>query len=173
MGGREPAGPVAEEPVVVGRILSSWGIKGELKVQAMTSFPEALSEGRRVFVKGIPIVIEEGRRHGKFILLKFQGVDTVEAAQRLRGEFLQIPADETSPLSEGEYYHFQIIGLEVWTTGGDFLGLVTRIIETGSNDVYLVRSGQKEVLIPAIAEVVKAIDLKKGRMEIEVIAGLL
>ena len=173
MGGREPAGPIAEELVVVGDVLSSWGVRGELKVRALTSFPEMLSGGRRLFLRGETLIIEGSRRHGKFILLKFQGIDTVEAAQRLRGELLQISAYETGPLSEGEYYHFQIIGLEVRTTSGDFLGHVTRIIETGSNDVYLVRSGQKEVLIPAIAEVVRAIDLKRGRMEIEAIAGLL
>ena len=124
-------------------------------------------------MKGHPVIVEESRPQGKLVVLKFEGVDTVEDAQALRGEFLSIPAEDLAPLPEGEYYHYQIIGLEVWTTGGQFLGHIVEVMETGSNDVYVVRSDDGEALIPATEDVVQSIDLERGRMEIEAIPGLL
>jgi 16S rRNA processing protein RimM len=84
-----------------------------------------------------------------------------------------VPEDELRPLGEGQYYHFQILGLEVRTTAGEVLGRVEQIISTGSNDVFVVRGPRGEVLIPAVDDVVKSVDPAAGRIEVEVVEGLL
>jgi len=97
----------------------------------------------------------------------------VEDATELRGQFLEVPQSQIRPLPNGEYYQFQLLGLEVWTTEGELLGRIAHILPTGSNDVYVVPSKHGELLIPAIEDVVISIDLEKGRIVIELIEGLL
>jgi 16S rRNA processing protein RimM len=86
---------------------------------------------------------------------------------------IEIPLHQLQPLPEGQYYHFQLIGLEVWTTRGELLGSITDILNTASNDNYVVKTPEEEVFIPAIEDVVKSIDLVEGRVVIEPIEGLL
>ena len=86
---------------------------------------------------------------------------------------MEIYRSQVHSLPEGQYYYFQLIGLEVWTTQGEFLGNITEILATESNDNYVVRNTNGEILIPAIEDVVKSIDLDKGCLVIEPIAGLL
>lgn len=105
--------------------------------------------------------------------MKLATMDGIAAAEKLRQQPLEVPRSQAQPLPPGQYYVFQIIGLEVWTTGGDNLGHVAEIMPTASNDVYLVRGPRGEVLIPAIEAVIKEIDLERGRMTIEAIEGLL
>ncbi len=85
---------------------------------------------------------------------------------------LEIPISRLRPLPDGEYYQFQLLGLEVWTIAGELLGTISDILPTGSNDVYVVRSDTGEMLIPAIEDVVKAVELDKGRLVIELMPGL-
>jgi 16S rRNA processing protein RimM len=85
-----------------------------------------------------------------------------------------VPAGEAAPLRKGQYFHHQIIGLGVWTAEGDELGSVEEILETGANDVYLVRRADGgEVLLPAIRDVIQEIDIEHGRMVVRLIPGLL
>jgi len=100
-------------------------------------------------------------------------VNSVEDAQRLRGQTIEIHHSQLKPLPEGQYYHFQLIGLEVWTTPGELLGSITEILATASNDIYIVHGVKGEIFIPAIEDVVKSINLNEGRMIIEPIEGLL
>jgi 16S rRNA processing protein RimM len=87
---------------------------------------------------------------------------------------VQVPIEEATPLPEGSYYLFQLVGLEVITTEEEHLGTITEILETGANDVYVVRGDKKqEILIPAVADVVKAVDLEKGQIIVELIEGLI
>jgi 16S rRNA processing protein RimM len=106
-------------------------------------------------------------------VVKLATIDSVEDAEKLRGQDLTIPRSELYPLPQGQYYTFQIIGLKVVTTEGELLGHITEIMTTGSNDVYIVEGKRGEILIPAIEDVVKSIDLKKGKVVIEAIKGLL
>jgi len=107
------------------------------------------------------------------VILKLAKIDSVEAVEKIRGQFMEVPQGQVRPLPENEYYQFQVVGLEVWTTDGEFLGRITQILPTGNNDVYVVRSDDREVLIPAIDDVVKSVELEQGRIVIEVIKGLL
>ncbi len=105
--------------------------------------------------------------------MKFAGYDTPEAAAKLRGQVVQILAEEAAPLPQGQYYHHQIVGLEVFTTEGERLGAVEEILETGANDVYLVRRDDgREILLPAIQDVIQEIDLEHKRMVVRLMPGL-
>lgn len=161
------------EFLAVGRVVAPWGIRGELKVDVLTDFPERFAPRNKVYIDGCAVTIEWSRYHEGRAIVKLSGIDHVEAAERLRGQYLEIRHADAHPLPEGQYYQFQLIGLEVWTTKGELLGSVTDILPTGSNDVYVVHSDDRELLIPAIEDVVKSVDLEKGRMVIEVIDGLL
>ena len=164
-----------EEPgfVVVGRILAPWGVRGEVKVEPITDFPDRFSPGEEVYVEGHLFKIEGMRCHKGKILLKLATVDDFAAAEKLRGLFLEIPETKLHPLAADEYYHFQLIGLEVRTTDGRLLGDVVDIIATGSNDVYVVRGKQGELLIPAIEDIVKSVELDRKRITVKLVAGLL
>ena len=168
--GKEPVPP---ESLIVGRILAPWGIRGEVKVEVLTDFPERFAPQKVVYLNARPLEIESCRPHKQHLVVKLATIDSVEDAERLRGQDLTIPRSELYPLPEGQYYTFQIIGLDVLTTEGQYLGQVTDIMATAGNDVYIVEGEGGEILIPAIEDVVKSIDLKKGKMVIEAIKGLL
>jgi len=170
MMGKEPAPP---EFLIVGYILAPWGLRGEVKVEVVTDFPERFAPQKVVYLNTRPLEIESCRPHKQHLVVKLATIDSVEDAEKLRGQDLTIPRSELYPLPEGQYYTFQIIGLKVVTTEGKLLGRITEIMTTGSNDVYIVEGKRGEILIPAIEDVVKSIDLKKGKMVIEAIEGLL
>ena len=168
--GKEPVPP---EFLIVGHILAPWGIHGEIKVEVVTDFPERFASGKVVYLNGYPLEIEKCRPHKQHLLVKLATVDSVEAAEKLRGQDLTIPSTELYCLPDGQYYAFQLIGLKVVTTEGETLGRITDIMSTASNDVYIVEGKRGDILIPSIEDVVKSIDLEKGKIVIEAIEGLL
>ncbi len=166
--------------VTVGIISGTFGIHGELKVTPESDHPErpqALVQ-MPVFVlrNGIReayqvLSVKQQRTHW---LVRLQGVNTRDQAQALLGGELQIPEHKVLPLPEGEYYIFQILGLQVETETGEVLGRVAEVLQPGANDVYVVRNEQgQEFLIPAIKQVVMDIDLTEQRMVIRPLPGLL
>jgi 16S rRNA processing protein RimM len=170
-----PSEPPTDTPgyVAVARVVGHWGLHGDLKVEILTAFPQRFAAGSRVFSGGVAYVIERCRWQRGRALLKLAGIDSATAAEALRHRLLEVPETELHPLGEGEYYHFQILGLEVLTTTGEILGRVEQIISTGSNDVYVVHGPRGEVLIPAVDDVVKSVDVAAGRIEVEAVEGLL
>ena len=170
MMGKEPAPP---EFLIVGYILAPWGIRGEVKVEVVTDFPERFAPRKVVYLNTRPLEIESCHPHKQHLVVKLDTIDSVEDAEKLRGQDLTIPRSELYHLPQGQYYTFQIIGLKVVTTEGELLGHITEIMTTGSNDVYIVEGKRGEILIPAIEDVVKSIDLQKGEVVIEAIKGLL
>lgn len=168
-----------EQYITIGQIGAPYGIHGELKVLPLTDFPERFLKTRKVCLRcGDELqekVVEHASLHKGMVLLKLAGIDTPEEAAGYRGVLLQVRESELCPLPEGHYYRYQIIGLDVCTEAGDLLGQVAEILDTGSNDVYLVKTGKspEELLIPAIKEVVLKIDLEKRRMTIRPMPGLL
>jgi 16S rRNA processing protein RimM len=164
--------------LAVGRVVRAHGIHGEISVTVLTDFPERFGTTEWVYlgneVEATPYRIEKYRWHKQNVLLTLAGVTDRTQAEQLRGQFVQVPIEEAVPLPEGSYYLYQLVGLDVITTEDQFLGTITQILETGANDVYVVRGdGQQEVLIPAIADVVKTVDLEKGRVIVELIEGLI
>lgn len=174
---KERKGPRHKEPglseqVAVGRIIAPTGVKGRVKVQILTDFPERFSSNQRVFLRREPLVIEDARLYKAFAILKFKGLDRVEDVEGLKGLLLTIPEAEVRPTTEGQYYQFQILGLEVWTETGERWGKVTEILTLPGNDVYVVQGSRGEVLIPAVEDIVRCVDIKNHRIIIRPMEGL-
>ncbi len=164
--------------ITIGRILKPFGVKGEMKIELITDFPERFNDLRRVYLvssrgKEITSEVQSVRHAGGATFLRFSGYDTPETARELNGWFIKVPREEAVPLPEGSYYRFELIGMEVICESGEKLGTITDIFETGSNDVYVVKRGRKETYIPATKEIVKQVDRKTKRMVIHVVDGLL
>lgn len=161
--------------LAVGRILRPWGVRGELKVEILTEDPARFERLETVYVGPlfVPYRLERARLHSGAVLLKLAGCDDRTAAEVLRGLLVQVAMEDALPLEEGEYWAYQILGLEVWTSDGDLLGVVQEVLDTGANDVYVVRGRSgREVLIPALKSVVLDIDLAAERMLVELPEGL-
>ncbi len=173
-----PAGsPSAGEPVlfVVGKIRRPHGLAGEALVEIHTDFHERLTPKTLVFVGAAhqPLTIRKSRSHNDGLLLAFDDISTPEQVGLLRNQLLYIPAAERPPLPEGEYYHHQMLGLSVVDESGQELGELTEILETGANDVYVVkRADASELLLPAISEVVLDVDLPRKTMRVHLLPGL-
>ena len=169
-----PDRPASHLPatVVVGVIVGSWGYRGEVRVQPHTDNPRRFAQGDRVLAAGGVRRVDGLRWRRGMALVKFQGIDTREDADRLAGVELEVPAKDVPPLPDGSYYHFQILDMEVWTTSGELLGVVEDILVTGSNDVYAVRRASEEVLVPAIESVVLEVDVDGGRITVDLPEGL-
>jgi 16S rRNA processing protein RimM len=173
----------APEPrfLAVGQVSGAHGIHGEIRVTILTEDPQRFGRLRRVWLgrddqEPTPWTLEGFRLHKGRALLKLEGCDDRSMAESLRPNLVLIPLEEAIPLEEDEYYEHQIVGLEVWTTSGEQLGKVEDILYTGANEVYIVRDqapGGREILIPAIEDVVVEIDLEAGRITIEPLEGLL
>ena len=161
--------------MLIGTVAAPMGIRGELKIDLATDFPDRFKQTKTVYVgeEHRPMAVEGARRHTDRILLRLAGVPDRTAAEEYRGKHLYVPRSEAMPLPEGQYYYDQIVGLRVVTTVGESLGTIEQVLPTGSNDVYVARDGEREVLIPAIHDVVKRIDLASGTMLVEPIEGLL
>lgn len=163
--------------LAIGRIVRAHGLQGEVSVAVLTEFPERFETTEWVYLgdefEATAYRLESYRWHKQNVLLKLAGVSDRTQAEMLRGKFVQVPLAEAVPLPEGAHYLYQLIGLEVTSTSGEFLGLITDIIETGANDVYVVEKDGQEILLPAIAEVVKTIDITHRIMVVQLIDGLI
>lgn len=162
----------------VGKIVGTHGYKGTMKVELLTDFPERFKQLKRIKVQaksGVKdYVIESANMQSTLLLIKLQGIESKEEAQLFRGALLSVREDEAFPLPEGSYYHFQLIGLEVMDHSKGLLGKITDILETGANDVYVIDSPEYgEILLPAIKQVIKEVDLNEGIMRVELLEGLL
>ena len=163
--------------LAVGRVVKVHGLKGELSMAVMTDFPERFDTTEWLYLgdefDADPYRLTSYRWHKSNILLTLAEVTDRNQAEALRGMFVQIPIEAAMPLPEGSYYLYQLMGLEVISTNGESLGVIGDIIETGANDVYVVKGGKKDVLIPNIPDVVQSVDLEKKQMIINILDGLI
>ena len=166
--------------LVVGRVQRPHGVRGEVRVEILTGYPERLEQHTHFClarpaspeaVRRYPV--EQSRLHQNVLLLKLGGCDDRNTAEALRGMLVQIPAEEAVPLEDGEYYLFQLVGVQVETEDGEHLGRVSEVLETGANNVYVVQGPRGEVLLPAIEDVVLELDLESRRIVVRLIPGLL
>jgi 16S rRNA processing protein RimM len=160
----------------VAQILAPHGIRGEVKCRIVTDFPkERFKRGNTVLVDATPRTIASARLQAPHVLLRFADVEDRDSAETLRGKEVTIRQEDAVHLPKGQFYWHQVIGLSVIdATTQELYGRVTEILETGANDVYVVRTpSNREVLIPAIKDVVKDIDPAQGRMAIEPLPGML
>lgn len=166
--------------LTVGQIAGAHGVLGEIRVNILTQEPERFGRLSRVWLgrddqEPLPWLLEGYRLHRGRALLKLEGCDDRNMAASLRAYLVLVPLEEAIPLEEDEYYEHQIVGLVVWTASGERLGTIEEILYTGANEVYVVHSedpARKEILVPAIEEVVLEVDLEAGRMTIEPLEGM-
>lgn len=166
-----------DEPVflAVGRLRRAHGVSGEIRMDVLTDFPERLEPGVQVYAgpQRQPLRLRSVRSHQSALLVAFDGIDTPEQAGELRNLLVQVRADDRPALPEGEYYHHQILGLKVFSEAGEYLGEIREILETGANDVYLIRAENgAEILLPAVEDVVLAVDLERAKMRVRLLPGL-
>jgi len=170
---------------IIGKIIAPFGTKGEVKVYPYSDFLERCYLLRKVKLEGRGIdhfkVIKKAYIHKNLWIIHFEDCNTRTDAQRLSGLLVKISSAERVPLPEGSYYFDQIIGLIALTVSGEKLGRVKEIIKTGSNDVYVIKNEVEEVedtqrageiLVPALKDIVKEINLEKGYILLELPAGL-
>jgi|PlaIllAssembly_1097288.scaffolds.fasta_scaffold31722_2 16S rRNA processing protein RimM len=167
-----------EELIPVGKIIDTHGIKGQLKVHSYSGNADSLGSARSVTLKSPSGVLTEFALKGfkpnvgKFII-SLGGHDDINQVLPLLGYEICLKRGQLPDLDEDEYYWSDLIGLSVVTEDGTMLGKIADIFETGSNDVYVVRGGEREHLIPAIADVIKEIDPAGGKVVIVPLDGLL
>jgi 16S rRNA processing protein RimM len=170
--------PQKGEPVflAVGKLRRPHGLHGEIIMDVLTDFPERLHRGDTLYVgtEYQPLRLRSHRWHSAALLVTFEGYDNPERAGELRNQWVYVTTADRPPLPEGEYYHHQLIGLKVISEQGEVLGKVTEILATGANDVYVVRAEiGTEILIPAVDDFVRAIDLERGELRVRLAPGLL
>jgi len=161
----------------IGRIIKPHGLKGSLKVLSYLESDDLSAFSDKLLIKLADdetafYSLKSLKIRGRCCYLEIEGIESIEQAESLVGCSVLIHVDKFAPLPEGEYYWQELIGLEVITEEGRFLGKLERIFPTGSNDVYVCGRGEKEILLPAIAEVVRKIDLEKGMMVVRLLEGL-
>lgn len=162
--------------MLVGRLRRPHGLRGELLMEVRTEFPERLERGRTLYIgqEYRPFRLRSVRQNADSLLVAFQDIRDPEQAAALRNQWVYIRTDEVPPLSDGEFYHHQIVGLQVIDEAGVSLGVVKEILETGSNDVLIVHPelGQ-DILLPFIDEVILDVDLQQGIINVHLLPGLL
>jgi len=166
------------EKVKIAKIVNTHGVRGEVKAIPLSDFSDRYDSLKEVYVKRDnsyqEIKVEGVRWTNKHLLIKLEGIETPEQAALLKNRYLEINIEDTVPLPEDTYYLFEIIGLNVVDSDGNYLGTIQDILQTSGNDVYIVKQdNNKELLIPALKKVVKQVDLLNQRMVVELPPGLL
>jgi 16S rRNA processing protein RimM len=162
--------------IAVGEIVGVFGIRGEVKVLPQTDFPDRFAQTPTLYLgdSRAPCAVQSARQHQRIVLLKLDGIDDATAAERLRGLTLWIPEAERMPLADGQFYLHDVVGLKVMHVNGRPLGEVVDFITGSGNDLFVVRatSGGREVLLPAVHEFIRELDLLGGVLRVDPIPGL-
>jgi len=164
---------------LIGEIISTHGIKGEVKVKQITDFIERFHIGETVYYKSnqdklLPLIIDGFRTTNKGLLIQFKGYSSINDVEHLLGMNLYIKEEQLTALEENEYYFHEIIGCNVKTTTGENLGIIDSILTPGANDVWVIKSRDgKEILIPYIEDVVKQVNIAEKEVTIELMEGLI
>ena len=162
----------------IGQIVNTFGIKGMVKVKPFTDNIERFDELEKVYIENKKgkkeYEIEEVKDHKNMVLIKFKGIENPEDANLLRESYLLVDRANEKPLEEGTYYIVDMIGLDVYTDENEFLGKLEDIFNTGSNDIYVVKNELgKQILLPAIDDVLKEIDMENEKVIVHLIPGLI
>lgn len=161
--------------VAVGRVVRPHGVRGVLLVRAISPLIESLRAGSTVWLGGgqLQARVSYIRPHRQHYLVALEDLTDRDQAEPWRHSDLSLAVDDQPALPEGSYFYWQIVGLRVETVTGEHLGVLASVIETGANDVYIVRDENgDEVLLPAIGDVIRQVDLDRGVMTVHLLEGL-
>jgi 16S rRNA processing protein RimM len=165
------------EPVylTVGFLRRPHGVQGEIILDLHTDFPERLKSGRKLFLgeEHKPMTLVSARPHAKGMLIKFKGVETPEEVGQFRNQWVYVKASDVPPLPEGQLYQHELFGFSVVDESDNLLGELVEILETGANDVYVVKDANgKELLLPAIPSVILELDPARRLIRVHLLEGL-
>jgi 16S rRNA processing protein RimM len=163
--------------VTVGHIVGVFGLHGEIKVEPWSSFPERFANTETLYAgpKHTPYRVFGAHPHKQHILVQLEGITSIDAAERLLGQALSIPAEQIHELPNDSFYLHDLIGLEVVHTNGRKLGIVKDVLVTGGIDLFVITSdrSRQDMLLPAVKEFIKSIDIPSGMLVVDPIPGLL
>lgn len=155
-----------KEFMSIGQITKPHGVKGEVKVFSLTDSLEEFTALKKVYIDGMERKITSCKLQTDRAILKIEGIDSMDEAEKYRNKYLKIHREDAKELPEDSYYIADLIDCKVFDTEGEELGAVYDVIETGSNDVYWVK-GKKEVLIPALKDIVVKVDIENNEIIIK------
>ena len=164
---------------LIGQIVNVHGIKGEVKIYTYTDDNENLSKLKEVYFDEAltkKVIIESSKVHKGMLLSKLKNVNSIEEAQKLKNQYIYIEkGDENEEeLDEDTFYIEDLIGLDVYDEKDEFVGKLTYVMPTGANDVYEIDTKEHgKILLPAIAQVIKKVDIKNKKMYVEIMEGLI
>lgn len=166
-----------QEYLEIGQIVNTQGLKGVVKVNPFTDDKKRFEKLKKIYVVQNTNLIEYAIQEVKYfknqVLLKLKGIDSIEQAEKLKGLYLKIDKKDAIKLPKDTYFIADLLGMKVKTIEGEDLGYIDDIFPTGSNDVYVVKDKEgKQILIPAIQDVIRTIDLENKVMTIKLIEGL-
>lgn len=171
---------IQPEYLLLGRILRPHGVRGELKIQVATDYPERIAELETVYIASDmnaenprPYAVQAARLHQGYVLLTIKGIASRNDADKLRGSYVMVNVADAVPLDEDEFYLYELIGMQVVTEDGQELGAIAEVMETGANDVYIVRSDTGTILLPAHEETVIEYDFDARTVTMRLPDGLL
>jgi 16S rRNA processing protein RimM len=161
-----------KENFEIGIVTGVHGVRGDIKVFPYSNDPVNLSNQDYFLIGGKKREVSHARVQGKFLILHIKGVESRDDAEAMKDTVLSLPRANASPLAEGEYYMEDLLGCSVFE-GGNYLGKLEDIIETGANDVYsVIDESGRELLIPALKNVILEVDIEKKSMEVMLPEGL-
>ena len=155
--------------IEIGKIVNTHGIRGEVKVIPWCDDPFMFCDLSYFYADGEKYNITRARVHKNFVIIKFDGINSIDGAETLRDKIITVERDVLGELDEGVYYIRDLLGISVFTDCGQELGLIKDVIKTGSNDVYVVG----DILIPALKDVILKVDIEGARMTVRLPEGLL
>lgn len=167
-----------QEFLEIGQIVNTFGIKGMVKVKPFTDNINRFDNLKNIYVENHKnrkqYEIEEVKYHKDMVLIKFKGVDKVEEAENLRNSYLKVNRKDEPELEEGTYYIVDLLGLNVYSDEGNLLGKLDDIFNNGSSDIYVVKDESgKQLLLPAISDVIKEINLEESKIVVHILKGLI
>ncbi len=163
--------------IEAGAIVRPHGLKGEVVVDLARDLLEVVTESLELRVTGRKggertLTVERARDHKARKIVQFEGVGTVEDAEALRGWSVWLTREQIGPLEEDRWFVADIVGIDVYTDGDEYLGKLAEVMHMPGNDVYVVRNGEKEILLPVIDDVIRSLDIDSGRMVVHLMEGL-
>lgn len=167
-----------QEFLEIGQIVNTFGIKGMVKIKPFTDDITRFDDLKKVYVQTNKIKkqyeIEDVKYHKDMVLIKFKGIDKIEEAELLRNSYLKVDRKDEPELEEGTYYIVDLLGLDVYSDKGELLGKLDDIFNNGSTDIYVVKNELgKQLLLPAISDVIKEINLEEKKIVVHILKGLI